>query len=93
MSFFLYYGGFFLRFFFFFFFFVSFMVGGWVGLARDGCLVRSLVGVTQWGWRVAQRGFCGRLLQKQPPTTTAGRLWGVAFEATDFLFKLISNHS
>ena len=37
--------------FFFLLFFLSFFYGGWVGLARDGCLVRSLVGVTQCGLR------------------------------------------
>ena len=60
---------------FFFSFFLSFMVGGWVGLARDGCLVRSLVGVTQWG--CAQPGWL-RLLgvgsdsMENPTTATAG---------------------
>ena len=38
----------FLSFFFFFFPFFAVVV---VGLARDGCLVRSLVGVTQCGLR------------------------------------------
>ena len=47
-----------LRYFFFSFFFpffLSFSVVVVVGLARDGCLVRSWVGVTQWGWRSPKR--------------------------------------
>ena len=64
------------------------MVGGWVGLARDGCLVRSLVGVTQWGWRSsgasAQRGGC-ELLQKQPTTTALAMVKLVSFEVTNMV--------
>ena len=41
-----------------------------VGLARDGCLVRSWVGVTQWGWR------CRR------PASEAGALWVFASNET-----------
>ena len=57
-----------LRFLFFFFSFFFFMVRV-VCLARDGCLVRSLVGVTQCGLRCrrpASEAGCAELLQKQP---------------------------
>ena len=75
--------------FFFLSFFFSFFYGGegGVGLARDGCLVRSWLFGHAVGLAVAQRGCCGRLLQKQPHTTTAGRLCVVLLKQPTFSFS------
>ena len=62
-----------------FFLFFLFVVLVAVGLARDGCLVRSWFGVAQRGGAAGLRGsegFVG-LLQKQPNTSRCPRGWGV----------------
>ena len=62
----------------FFLLFFLFVVVVVVGLARDGCLVRSWLGVAQRGVGAALRGRCwyGLALQKLSiPTAPEG--WGV----------------
>ena len=57
-------------------FFLSFAVVVVVGLARDGCLVRSWLFGHAVGLAVAQRG-CWELLQKQPQHIASSECWGL----------------
>ena len=66
--------------FFFSFFFLSFMVVV-VVLARDGCLVRSWVVVTQWGWRSSEALLLQWLFKAIAQQQRYREVWG------DFLIE------